>query len=58
MADSALGSTSPHSSSTYVNAGGVLMLSERDADSLSGVSDPYVRFLLVDKAARDAGPRA
>jgi hypothetical protein len=48
----------PHSSSTYVNAGGVLMLSERDADSLSGVSDPYVRFLLVDKAARDAGPRA
>ena len=38
--------------------GGVLILSEHDEESLDGVLDPYVRFLLVQKTTRDAGVMA
>lgn len=39
-------------SCTYVNPAGVLILSERDAEALEGVVDPYVRYLLLEKAAK------
>lgn len=48
-------------SSSYVNPAGVLILSEHDEDSLLGVDDPYVRFMLLNKvehnqkACRDKG---
>ena len=41
--------------STYLNASGVLILSEADADAIRGVEDPFVRFLLVEKTNRGVG---
>ena len=49
------GSTFSRGRPTYVNPSGVLFLSERDAEMLQGVEDPFVRFLLMEKANRGVG---